>query len=135
MAKNPNKRITTIYVDNEVWEHLEFNEQVTSLSEWVNDHYKEMFMRVESETEKLAYYLNEAERCKENIKLLKEGKVPDLLNKEELNWISKDGKQRLERGFDEKGVLRFFNDRFKRTLTMRQFKIIMERETDGRIKN
>jgi hypothetical protein len=125
MKKNT-KRITTIYIEEEVWRHINQNHYIKNLSEWVNSRYKKEFMDLEGETKRLDCLLREVEKCKERIRSLKKEERPMTISREASNWIKTVGVKRAERATIE-GVLKYFNNKFNENLSLRQFRILLNK--------
>lgn len=133
--EKPSKKITTVFVDVEVLEHVKNNPKVKNLSEWINLKYPEEFMNLKREEEKLLELKTAASQCQKRIEVLKsvgeQTNLPELADK----WIKNEGIRRykscLEGYVSFEGILKFFNRKFDLNINQRQFKILLEKAKDG----
>lgn len=125
MRKESDKKATSVLLPQDIADHIKENPYIRNLSEWVISRYTKEFMELEEETKKLDYHLKEAEKCKERIRNLKEGKISKAISEKAFIWIKEEGVKRAEKATVE-GVLKFFNNHFKENLNLRQFKILLE---------
>lgn len=128
MRTQKDRKITSVYLDRDVREHIHFNASFESFSDWVNATYRSAFMKIETEADKLKYYQEKANECLERIKSLKENKEPQLIPDGEIKWIKTEGRSRVARGYPSENILRFFNNEFNRKLNKRQFEIYLKHD-------
>lgn len=119
---------TSVFILKEIKEHAQTNPHIKSISEWINEHYTAEFLSIESELKKKEELLHKLEEIEVNIQKVKEKCENIPIPEEALNWILKEGLQRLNNpGVDPYAVLRFFNNKFKLALTAHQFRVIVDR--------
>jgi len=120
------RKTTSVFVDNDIVEHVKNNSKVRNLSEWINTRYPDEFMNLVKEEEELKRLEKETElarkRVKEMYKTIDESKLPELAQK----WIEKEGIRRVESGADEGYVLKYFNNKFNMDFSIRQFRLHLE---------
>ncbi len=130
-----NKKITTVFVDQEILEHIKNNPKIKNLSEWINLNYPEEFMNLKIEEEKFAELQIEMEQCQERINFVKKSIRDIQLPKLAEDWIKAEGVKRYQRCLDGfvsfEGMLKSFNKKFDLILNQRQFKILLEKYKDG----
>jgi len=129
-----NKKITSVFIDTQILEHIKFNSKIKNLSEWINLKYPDEFMSVnlKKEEENLIKLNMEIKKCKKRIEIIKkledQIKLPVLAEK----WIKNEGPKRYKKCLDGlisfEAVLKFFNNNFNLNLNQRQFKILLEKK-------
>lgn len=125
-----NKPRTTITLDLDILEDSRTNPHIRSLSSFFNEIYRETFMTLDSEKEKLKALEYKVKLSKQKIKGLEKlgnitlYKVPDQL----WHWFKTDGIRIMQKdNIDERAVLRRINSQFKYNLTLKQFRYLIEK--------
>ncbi len=119
------KQRTTVFIDIEILEHIKLNPDIRNLSVWINTRYPNEFMAVEMETNKLKKLEEDKELCIKRIKYVKTLDTGIELPKLALEWLKYEGKKRAK-NYSTEGVLRYFNDKFRLNLSIRQFRILLD---------
>lgn len=123
--KKRNRSPATVYLEEDILDHIKNNPNIKNISECFDLLYRKEFLNVEKKIKKLEWHLGEAEKYKEEIKVLKGKKKPNIISEEAAEWIKTEGMEMLERA-EDKGVLKFFNNEFNEKLSLRQFKILLK---------
>lgn len=117
----------TFNISREVNEHRKKNPRIKHFGDWVDTKYREAFMNLETEKEKLEHMRAALEMQEALVKELITGKNEiDELPESAMAWLKSEGLDRLSKGFDMAGVLKFFNNEFGLSLSLRQFKIYVD---------
>jgi len=126
-SKKERKKVTTtVYVFEDVLEHVKSNPEIKNFSDWINMRYPEEFMEIDKAMERLQYHSKEAQKWEKHIKLMQNIEKKSTISKEANDWINTDGLERTQTHTTE-GVLKFFNNKFNYNLSLRQFKIYLEK--------
>lgn len=116
----------TFNLSEDVFEHRKKNPVINSFGDWIDKKYREEFMNLETEKEKLRL-MREALVLQENLVSELSGKEPEesLIGESAMKWLKEEGLDRIEK-FSIEGVLKYFNNEFGLDLTLRQFRIYVE---------
>jgi FtsZ-binding cell division protein ZapB len=131
LMANEKKRVTSVYLDEDILEHCKTNALIQSFSIWANDKYREQFMSAEALKEKKARLSKELKYINTQLKEVPKDNTTYGVKKEHLNWIKNEGIERIARS-TMKGVLSYFNNQFGYRLNTRQFRILIEAVTPNR---
>ena len=128
MMVKEDKKVTTVFVDVEILDHSKVNSEIKNLSEWINTRYPDEFMNLDKEIDRRDMLEKEIEKSKARIKMLKKEDKKHEISKESFLWIKRVGLKRTENTTVE-GVLKYFNNQYCYNLSLRQFKIYLEKAT------
>ena len=124
------KKVTKTYrYDEEVIEHSEKNPLISSFANWACEKYRNEFLGLETKNTQLKEALGVVDKLKaeiENIKN-KEQEAYNILEDFELAWIKNEAPARIARASFE-GVYNFFIRRYKKDITRRQFRLLVEQQ-------
>ena len=125
MAKLTEDRvITTIYIKKDVRDYCK--EYGIKLSEWVDETFTEKFLSMDSKIDQLKEHTKITNRLREEIRQIKERKLQlqNTLSSPELNFINKVP-EKIEGGFNIVAIKNQFNYRFKKKLSLDEFRTLI----------
>ena len=122
------KKITTISIEEIIIDHSRKNPQIKSLSDYINEKYKDEFLCLDKERQLLQSQLIDVENTKKRIREIKIIEESSMLSKDAFAWIRDTGvKRSQEPSFKLESILKFFNNEFGLDCTIKQFRIYIER--------
>ena len=105
------KETKTYRFEKQVIKHAESNPLIQSFAEWASEQYRKQFMNLEVLTAKHQKYVDMANECQSNIKILKnqmeKGTDLGILTELEAKWIMEEAPNRIKRATIE-GVFKAF---------------------------
>ena len=128
MTKTQNLKVrTTLYIDSEIVEHAKSNPQIKSLSDWITNVYSENFLEINNIEKKLCITMHNVDILKSTLDKLRSEKDTLPISNEGMSWTRNEGMKRLRKGFQVDSVLKFFNNKFGVSLSLRQFKLLIKK--------
>jgi len=122
------KIITTIVLQSDVKEHIDQNTEIKSFSDWINNSYRDEFMILEKEKERVKQLQWELQLAQEKVKTLEKEVIEKVLNIKAEEWLRTEGLRRSKMpNIDLDAVRRYFNQEFGLELNNKEFRLQLER--------
>lgn len=119
-----------IKVSNDVYEHAKDNLFVSSLSKWVDEHYRNQFMKLEQLEIQKNVTLSKLKNIEQQISKFQEGNSPNV-STEIYKWVATDGLKRLETTSVD-SLYKYINYHFKEKITLKMLRFYINQAKQNR---
>jgi len=121
------KIMTTITIDYDVKQHIEQNRELKSLSDYVNTTYRDEFMILEKEKERVKQLQWDLQLALERVRQLEKEQSQTILSQKAIDWLRTEGLRRSKMAdVDLDAIRRFFNTEYHVNLTYKEFKLQLD---------
>lgn len=122
------RTITSLGLDKEVKDHIDQNTQLKSFADWVNNTYRDEFMILEKEKERVKSLEWDLQLARQRVTVLEKVVFESVLSIKAEEWLRTEGLKRSKKpGVDLDAIRRFFNEEFALNLTNKDFRLQIDR--------